>query len=423
MEIKLTTTGTLNPVVINDFGVRSFPHPTTNYSLTPEYTIDEIEHSNDLQLAINQGYINLKDENGNIFTTISGGNIYNTFITQISYTTSATESVFRTGDTMTGDLTIPNLITPGKVDGVDVSNLNAGVNLHTGDTTIHFTKANINLNQIGSSAHTHTIAETTNLQNSLNVKLDSANFNYFSSTTVPSIYESITNFNVHTGDTTIHFTKANINLNQIGSSAHTHTVSQITDYVAGNNVSNTLFNSHTGNTSNPHQTTALQVGSYTIAATDNWLSTKISQSASTAANDFLVGSGSNTFIKKTLAETKTILSIGQAYSSSTTTVTTSSGTDVLLTDMAIIPGAGTYTVWFVSSFSNSNAGRITTFSIYANGSLVTSVAMPNAAANSIYPVQAITTVTVNAGETVEVRWKRDSNTSSCYCRTLLLIKS
>lgn len=71
------------------------------------------------------------------------------------------------------------------------------------------------------------------------------------------------NFTAHTGDTTIHFTKSSINLSDLGSSAHTHTLSEITDFNSYSGSAQTqidgktdltLFNSHTGDTNNPHQT-------------------------------------------------------------------------------------------------------------------------------------------------------------------------
>ena len=72
-----------------------------------------------------------------------------------------------------------------------------------------------------------------------------------------------TDFVSHTGDTTIHFTKGDINLSDLGSTAHTHTLSDITDFNSysgdvqtqiDNKVESTLFNTHTGDTNNPHQT-------------------------------------------------------------------------------------------------------------------------------------------------------------------------
>lgn len=179
---------------------------------------------------------------------------------------------------------------------------------------------------------------------------------------------------------------------------------------------------HTGDTNNPHSVTASQINAYTKTETDQWLASKISHSASTAANDFLVGSGSNTFIKKTLNETKAILGIGHSLTSSTINTTTNSVTDVALANMYVIPGAGTYIVWFVSTYSNSNTNGTTTFSIYANNSLISSEAMTNPAANTLYPVHVLNQVTVTDDQAIEIRWKASANTSTCWSRTLTLIK-
>ena len=65
LTMNLTTTGTLNPVVVTDLGKRSFPHPTTNYNLITEYRKEELLKSLDLQTAITSGYITLTYENAN----------------------------------------------------------------------------------------------------------------------------------------------------------------------------------------------------------------------------------------------------------------------------------------------------------------------------------------------------------------------
>ena len=148
-----------------------------------------------------------------------------------------------TGDTQT--------ILNSKTDNTDFTS-------HTGDTTIHYTKSSINLSDLGSSAHTHTISEVINLQSELDGKTDLTLFNShtgdtsnphqtsFSSLTSTAHTHTIsevvnlqteldgktdnTDFTSHTGDTTIHYTKGSINLSDLGSSAHTHTLSEITDF-------------------------------------------------------------------------------------------------------------------------------------------------------------------------------------------------
>ena len=72
-------------------------------------------------------------------------------------------------------------------------------NSHTGDTSIHFTKNSINISDIN-SAHTHGIADVSNLQTSLNSKTD------------------LTLFNNHRGATNPHLTS----FSDLISTAHTH---------------------------------------------------------------------------------------------------------------------------------------------------------------------------------------------------------
>jgi len=73
-EIRLTTTGTLSPVPIADFGGRSFPHPTVNFNLLTEFSEDEIKASRSasgsLQAAVDAGYITLSDQLGNPITIV-----------------------------------------------------------------------------------------------------------------------------------------------------------------------------------------------------------------------------------------------------------------------------------------------------------------------------------------------------------------
>lgn len=70
-QVLLSTTGTLSPVVIEDFGERTFVHPTVGLNLIPEFTIDELSSSDDLQAALTAGYITLEDENGSPIIDVS----------------------------------------------------------------------------------------------------------------------------------------------------------------------------------------------------------------------------------------------------------------------------------------------------------------------------------------------------------------
>ena len=73
-QVLISTTGTLSPVIIDDLGAIQFVHPTVDQELIlPEgfLTLDEYAASDDLQAALDAGYITLTDENGNPITDTS----------------------------------------------------------------------------------------------------------------------------------------------------------------------------------------------------------------------------------------------------------------------------------------------------------------------------------------------------------------
>jgi len=78
-QINLTTTGTLSPVVFSDLGRRRFTHPTIGFDLLEEYSHDKLTKSLDLQDAIDNGHVILKDENGVVLNSIELLNILNNF--------------------------------------------------------------------------------------------------------------------------------------------------------------------------------------------------------------------------------------------------------------------------------------------------------------------------------------------------------
>jgi len=65
-ELLLSTTGTQDPVVIEDLGGRSFSHPTTDFDLLAEFLPNEVMNSDDLQSALDSGYVTLKCNNVSI---------------------------------------------------------------------------------------------------------------------------------------------------------------------------------------------------------------------------------------------------------------------------------------------------------------------------------------------------------------------
>jgi len=56
-DFKITTTGTLSPVVFLDLGRRSFTHPTVAYDLSIDFALEEIVRSEDVGAALDAGYI------------------------------------------------------------------------------------------------------------------------------------------------------------------------------------------------------------------------------------------------------------------------------------------------------------------------------------------------------------------------------
>jgi len=69
--ILLTTTGTLSPVPIRDLGKEpGFVHPTVSEDLTGQFGLSELYSSNDLQSAVDDGYIILRDQFGNLIDDI-----------------------------------------------------------------------------------------------------------------------------------------------------------------------------------------------------------------------------------------------------------------------------------------------------------------------------------------------------------------
>jgi hypothetical protein len=63
--IYLTTTGILSPVPVEDLGkIPGYVHPTTDWNIREEFRLDAIQDSDDLQAAVDAGYIILRDSVG-----------------------------------------------------------------------------------------------------------------------------------------------------------------------------------------------------------------------------------------------------------------------------------------------------------------------------------------------------------------------
>lgn len=111
----------------------------------------------------------------------------------------------------------------------------------------------------------------------------------------------------------------------------------------------------------------------------------------------------------------------------TGSVTTASATDVLMSGMTTIPGAGSYLVNFSTSFDHSTTNQSIFYSIYVNG-----IQLPEterefrrggsagdiAAGPSIVAIKASG---VLAGQAVEVRWRTTAADAQVFQRVMTLV--
>lgn len=110
-----------------------------------------------------------------------------------------------------------------------------------------------------------------------------------------------------------------------------------------------------------------------------------------------------------------------------TTITTTSATAVLMTNMTITPGAGTYLVNFVTSLLSSSNNAIHTVAVFANGTLVADTeitAIPrdsNQSTNRV-PISTVGIATVGAGQAIDIRWRTSAGTASAFNRKLQLVR-
>jgi hypothetical protein len=109
--------------------------------------------------------------------------------------------------------------------------------------------------------------------------------------------------------------------------------------------------------------------------------------------------------------------------SGTSTITTSSATDVLMTGMTVTPAAGTYLVWFSGDYISSSATTMTA-DIWVAGAVVTAseraCTQSTATQKYVFACQAL--VTVNGAQAIEGRWRRGTGTLTNTRRTLSYLK-
>jgi hypothetical protein len=69
-QVIISTTGTVSPVKLEELGAY-FEHPTTGYTLSDYFDLDEIENADTLQQAMDNGELTVTDENGNVITSLN----------------------------------------------------------------------------------------------------------------------------------------------------------------------------------------------------------------------------------------------------------------------------------------------------------------------------------------------------------------
>ncbi len=113
----------------------------------------------------------------------------------------------------------------------------------------------------------------------------------------------------------------------------------------------------------------------------------------------------------------------------TSTITTTSTSDVLLTGMTITPPAGTYLVLFSTWLTQSTGNDVVTMSIYAGGSQIAASvrsAIPFVGALSAVtqdmPLSTNGIITVNGSQAIAINWHVNGGTGSAHTGTLDVLK-
>lgn len=108
----------------------------------------------------------------------------------------------------------------------------------------------------------------------------------------------------------------------------------------------------------------------------------------------------------------------------TTTFTTTSGSDVVVTGFTVTPQAGTYAVWLNGEIQDSNATAQMSFSIYKGGVVITDSIrdIQSYGASKAGMMNTMTITSVNGSQAVDLRVKTSAGTLSVLQRSLLLIR-
>jgi hypothetical protein len=109
---------------------------------------------------------------------------------------------------------------------------------------------------------------------------------------------------------------------------------------------------------------------------------------------------------------------------SSTTFTTTSSTDAVITDFIVTPVAGRYAIWFNARMQSSSASATNNWRIYKGG-----VGIPDSdrgarfgSASTDFPCSTQTVLSVNGSQEIDVRVRRTGGTLSVFDRTTTLIR-
>lgn len=104
-----------------------------------------------------------------------------------------------------------------------------------------------------------------------------------------------------------------------------------------------------------------------------------------------------------------------------TTFTTTSTTDVIITGTTVTPISGTYAVWYNGASSMSSGNKTHWWSVYNNGTKITDSErrQGSASANGGMVDTTITTTTVAGGQAIDIRLRSDGTSTTVTGRTLI----
>ena len=106
----------------------------------------------------------------------------------------------------------------------------------------------------------------------------------------------------------------------------------------------------------------------------------------------------------------------------TSTLTTASASDVVLTGVTLTPTVGTYVVDFTTYITNSTNDTAVTFSVYVNGVQVASTIVENSAHSTRAQNVSVTSgkIAVTGTQAIDIRWRTAAGTASAFNRVFRL---